>query len=594
VRPTKNVIEHTWLAYAFDRPAELDRVEGALRRVGSHYGSLMADPLVRRAQLGQVHGLALWHRQDRRVLWPLFHERDGLAMASPGLPTGWQRVTGASGLATAPDLLAARLYEDPALSSRLNPPAVLSVRSERDQRLAVMTDLVGAGRAYQLRTEAGWVWSNRLGALPLFAGIAPKPDLRACQVFAAAGWFLGTDTPIAGAVKLPPATIVLATRPDPDGGAVVEHRESTGRADLVAPRRARLGSSAEEAAEHAVGLADELGKCWTEPLAISLTGGRDSRISAAAAIAARIPATYNTGDQVPGELDVVQELIAAAPVQMPHTVNRPEAEDSGDPLGDRIAAIHLMHDGMRNPQEIRRPTEIPHAALLPPTLSGHGGELGHGFYYGTKAKLRKLNRGDDALMEQLERTARRKHSAAAEEGYASYLAQCADTLDQGRRFGLSGPALLDWFYLAQRLPYRSGLGARSARWSACVTPGFIRAAFDLSPRERLRAKLHRRVLDRLVPEWRRIGFFKSDSAPMPEIRRQRIWEREDEAAVVEEMLRSDRPWADVFKVERLREMWAEVRRGEGSADYEHVFDRLVWQVGFEDHLALLAERAKAP
>ena len=33
-----NVITETWLAYAFGGPAPLERVRGALARVGAHYG----------------------------------------------------------------------------------------------------------------------------------------------------------------------------------------------------------------------------------------------------------------------------------------------------------------------------------------------------------------------------------------------------------------------------------------------------------------------------------------------------------------------------------------------------------------------------
>src|SRR5206468_983387 len=159
------------------------------------------------------------------------------------------------------------------------------------------------------------------------------------------------------------------------------------RAELVRPRGGRLrrgslmSESADMAAARGEALARETASAWTVPLAVSLTGGRDSRVSAAAAQAAGIDATYNTGDQVPGELDTVRELIAAAPRPMPHTVSTPEPEsEPGDDLMERAAAIHLVHDGMRNPQELRRETVLPHATILPPTLSGHGGELGHGFY----------------------------------------------------------------------------------------------------------------------------------------------------------------------------------------------------------------------
>lgn len=160
--------------------------------------------------------------------------------------------------------------------------------------------------------------------------------------------------------------------------------------------------------------------------------------------------------------------------------------------------------------------------------------------------------------------------------------------DAGESHGLGGPALLDYFYLAQRFPYRSGLGARTGRASACATPGVIRAAFDLSPEERISAKLHSAVIAQLVPGWKRIDFFAGDTGAMPVIARTRIWERDNEAASFEEMLAAPEMWDDIFDVERVRSMWDEVRRrGSGSADYEHVFDRVVWKVGFDAHLRRL-------
>ena len=251
------------------------------------------------------------------------------------------------------------------------------------------------------------------------------------------------------------------------------------------------------------------------------------------------------------------------------------------------------------PQEqapVPRSVEIPHGPPPPPTLSGHGGELGHGFYYGEKAKLRRLERGgEEALMAQLEKNARRKHSAASAESYRLYLAECERTLDEGRQFGLTGPPLLDWFYMAQRLPYRSGLGARSARWSACVTPAFIRGAFDLTPRERLDARFHRMVIARLVPEWKDAPFFSEadPDASMPEIKRNRIWDKEPDAGEVEEIIAGGNAWPEIFERDRIVAMWEEVRSGEGSSDYEHIFDRVVWREAFETHVRELGRAAGA-
>jgi hypothetical protein len=597
MRPSQNVIEQTWLAYAFGAPEARDAIERRLARVGRHYGALIAEPLEHDRAGDGTTGLALWRRPDPRLRWPLWVADGGAAAAMTAVPTGWRRVVDIAEPGQAGPALARALAAQPERAAELNPPFVIGVR-DGGGTLLIVNDFLGAGRLYELRFDGGWAWSNRLGALPVFAGVRPEPDHEAWAVFAAAGWFLGEGTPIRGARKVPPATVIRVEpqRRDEDGGATASVRRETTDAQrrAVEPRRTRLRRPAVPAPEHVVGLAEDLAVAWDAPLAISLTGGRDSRVSAAAAVAAGLPATFNTGDQVPGEVDVVRDLVARAPRTMDHTVHTPEPEDedSAD-LWRRIRDIHLVHDGMRNPQEVRRPSEVPQRQSPRPTLSGHGGELGHGFYYTRKEKLRKLRRGrDGALIAQLERNARRRHSAATEDAYHLYLAECERTLDAGRAHGLRGPVLLDWFYMAQRLPYRSGLGARSGRSSACTVPAFVRGAFDLTPKDRLEAKLHRVVIAALVPEWADMPFFRSDEVEeMPEIHRLRIWERPGEAATVEEMIAARSGWPEILDPARIEAMWAEVRSGGGSADYEHVFYRLVWRAGYEEHLRTLADAA---
>jgi hypothetical protein len=592
MRPTDNVIEEVWLAYALDRAEPRERLADRVGRVEAHYASLVADPLRRSDSLGPNHGLALWRRDDPRLLWELWGSDDDGAAAFSAPPSGWGALVSEDAPGAALPL-ARTLAAAPDRLGDLNPPFVMGYRAGGEGSLTIVNDAAGAGRLYELGFEGGRVWSNRLGALPLFAGIPPAPDERAWRVFAAAGWFLGSTTPIEGAAKVPPGSVITVR--EREGGVQVEHRETDVRGGLVAPRRARLRDSAEEAGAAAVAMARDFGRAWSVPIEISLSGGRDSRVSAAAAVAAGIDATFSTTDQDPGEVEVVRELIAAAPTAMEHEIVHPEPEQAPeDDFAERVRAIHLVHDGMRNPQEVRRPTELPHSMRLAPTLSGHGGELGHGFYYGRRPKLRRIRRaGAEGPIDQLERNARRRHSAAVPEAYDEYLEECELTLAEGRAHGLDGPVLLDWYYLAQRLPYRSGLGARSGRASACVTSAFIRGAFDLSPRQRLGAKLHRPLIAAAVPEWRRVPFFTGVSGPMPEIRRRRIWERPGEAAAVEEMIASERAWPEMLRADAIRPMWDEVRAGGGSRDWEHVFDRLAWRVTFEDHLRTLAERAAA-
>jgi len=585
---SKNVLKTVWLAWAEHQPSSTDRVEQGLERVQLHYQETSSEPLRRRVDQTSWAGLALWSPEQPTRQWPMWVKTPNVTMATTGVPTGWERITGRVATESAPCELAEALNGDPTRSFELNPPLALALHDQVRCELVIAGDVIGAGRLFEMRTQNASAWSNRLGALPILLGLSPSVDAAAWRLFAAAGWFMGSHTPIAEASKVPPGTLIRVRRGR--SGAEVEYTQTDALRRLVEPRRARLSRSAEAAAAQAMELAREIPAGFDAEPSVSLTGGRDSRISAAATVSAGVAAIYNTGDQVPGELDVVRSLVSAAPLPMWHEVHRIDAQaEPNDDLLDRAAEIHLVHDGMRNPQELRRTMDLPMSGPVSPSISGHGGELGHGFYYHDRKQLRRLRRGGDTgLMSRLDSAARRHHSAAIPAAYVAYTEECQRTLDQGRAYGLRGAALLDWFYLAQRLSYRSGLGAREGRYSACATPAFVRGCFDLKPVDRLTAKLHRLVIDRLVPGWSAIPFFSTDSAPMPEIHRRRIWERPREAAVLGEVLARDGSWTEIFDSATLRRMWREVMSESGSADYEHVFYRVIYRESFDQHLRRLS------
>ena len=165
-------------------------------------------------------------------------------------------------------------------------------------------------------------------------------------------------------------------------------------------------------------------------------------------------------------------------------------------------------------------------------------------------------------------------------------------LAEGRRHGLAGAELLDYFYLVHRLADRSGLGARSGRYSACATPAFVRAAFDLNPEQRLDGKLHLELIARLVPERSEVPFFDSDeAAPQPETRRARIWEKPGHAETVEEMIADGKAWPQLFRRRPVRGAWKDARAGKAHHHWEAVFNRIVWREGFEEHLRELGRAA---
>ena len=552
--------------------------------------------------------MALWRHDDASLRWPAWSEApDGDAVASyASVPVDWRRLVDEPDPSRAALALARELAARPERLAELSPPLLAGIREPAAGRLTILGDFAGAGRLYEMRFDGGGsgpgvtgtVWSNRLGALPIFAGTAPRADRDSWLLFAAAGWFISDATPVAGAHKVPPGVAIRVTvNPgDPAAGARIELADAGALGALVAPRDEPLDRAVDRAAADAVGLCMGIEAAYEAPPRIDLSGGRDSRVSAAAAVAAGIPCFVRTGDNVPGELEIAERLVAAAPIELEHNVTRGESGQPEDELADRVRAIHLVHDGMRNPQELRRPMNLPLGAKpRRPTMSGHGGEIAHGFYYTSARKLREIRDGGDAgLVDRMDRAARRKAPAARKEAYARHREEIELILDAGRAHGLAGPVLLDWFYLVHRLAYRSGLGARSNRFSACATPGFVRASFDLTPEERLEAKLHNALIPRLVPEWAPIEFLNTKAkADLPEITRDYIWDKPGHAEHVDDVVRAGGAWEEAFDRRRVRKMWKQARRGKGHRHFETIFNRVVWRQAFEEHLRTLARAAGA-
>src|SRR6266487_4612395 len=116
------------------------------------------------------------------------------------------------------------------------------------------------------------------------------------------------------------------------------------------------------------------------PVELSLTGGKDSRLIAAALTAARVPFLARTHGFA-GHPDVVVAGLIAGRLGVEHTVTQPRppgVPDEAEVLG-RLRAAVLVSDGMLSAFEnLGRPD--PQAAQGPAQAGGHGGELLRGGY----------------------------------------------------------------------------------------------------------------------------------------------------------------------------------------------------------------------
>ena len=581
-------IDPTWIACASRAdldPAWFDRRLELVRR---HYSALVDYPTTTLSDRAGSAAVAVIGDAEPACRWPHFARDDRLAVATAYVPTGWERIVKSTSLAEAPLALARALSERPEDASlKLNAPAAVAVLDHESARLTVANDALGAARVYEAETGGVTAWSNRPGALVIFLGLDARADARAWLVLAAASWFLGDTAPIEGMRRLPGGTVIET---GPDG---IAERSTRAAQEWVTPAE-DLPMLAEAAMNDARAQARTAAELWPGEAKVDLSGGRDSRLAAAAVISADAPARFLTSDATPGEADIARAVIEAAPGDLEHEVSRTEAGSAtpSTALLERATNLHLLHDGVRHPQKLRGKMTLPRPRPRNATFSGHGGEIAHGFFYKNERQLKKVSRRSKRIPERIMRFFTKDHEAAQPEAYDAALGVVNGTLDAGRDAGLDGPVLLDWFYLMDRFTHRSGLATDSERISVFATPGFVRASFALEPEDRLTDRLHIDLIGRLVPEWRDMPFFEAPKEKMPTIRRDRLWEIERDVPVFEEILAAGGSWTEIYRADEAKSAWKELRAGGGSAKWEGIFEGIAYRHTYDDHLRRLNEAGR--
>jgi hypothetical protein len=202
------------------------------------------------------------------------------------------------------------------------------------------------------------------------------------------------------------------------------------------------------------------------PVELSLTGGKDSRLIAAALVKAGVPVVARTHgfDDHP---DVVVAAEIARRLGIEHVVRTPAAPGQRVDVLGRIRATVLVADGMLSAFEnVGRPDPSASPAL---TAGGHGGELLRGGYAETSGRLAAaggLRRAvaparRAARSAELLRRLTTKHLGLIRRGPAA--AYAASLAPWTPRLARSPMQALDDFYLVNR----------AGRWSAAARQAYL-------------------------------------------------------------------------------------------------------------------------
>jgi hypothetical protein len=432
-------------------------------------------------------------------------------------------------------LVSAASSTDPRVMPLPGPPAV--VWRAPDERAAVVCWGTPAGPGPLPRSHAGTIWAGA-GALRARTGVARVDPVyvaevpgavvvsdRACWAAAVTGRLGEHDPAMIGAflaIGYPfgAATAFRKVRAlgcgqtlTVTGDRLVEAAARDSDAGLAGsgPGRAdRYAAVADALVEAALVEAASSPRDAGGVVELSLTGGKDSRLIAAALTAAKVPFRARTHGFA-SHPDVVVAAMIAARLGVEHVVTEPkppgagQAPDEAALLG-RLRSAVLVSDGMLSAYE-NIGTPDPHFAAEPVQAGGHGGELLRGGYAtaawhsrGSPGQARAWSetRGIELFRRMTTRRLGVLRPAAAGE-YLASLTPYVAALPRGPL------RALDHFYLVNR----------AGRWSATARQAYlmrspllqpffsddvIRAARAVPLPDRITDRLHREVLAVLCPD----------------------------------------------------------------------------------------------
>lgn len=508
------------------------------------------------------------------------------SVSSPPVPLD-RRISAAD---YASNLLTATTVQDG--MAAFNPGFLATTVDIQERRLRVWSDVIGLGRGYYVEDDRFFAASNSPAALTFFRDGGLEVDEIAWASYAGLGKFVRDRTPFVGVKRMLPSTVATC---DERG---VRFRSYGDYGALISPRC--------EPPDYQ-GTADELqtivhnaAEMMVRTPEVHLSGGKDSRMTAAAWIASGESAAVMTINTLRQEAVVAERLMAMARERIDldaqdvrHAIVPPSRARLHQTLPERIEGCMQVWNG--DHAALRMINDVNPEAMGPVFISGGGGELAHNGFYKTERQLAMIkasSRPMDRVVAHFSQTS--PVPTIPIEGERIIAEQLYDVEDEGRSFGITGPTLVDYYHIRERFRRWTAAGHATNSLALFASPAFVRLSFDVTPLDRLQKLVHRRLTNVFIPGWGDVEYYGGEPSRVDERAEQglRVWQG-DTRDLLFDTIASGKAYRRFWDREGLLDLALRVARGQTDNRFETVFQKMLWYEGFATYAARLAPRVAA-
>jgi hypothetical protein len=448
--------------------------------------------------------------------WSLVSRDQDVLVATVGMPVGLDdTVLSAGPIGLGRGVLAGRLVLDGVV-----PP--FGVLATDGTRFAAQQDWFGMASMYVYRSHGVVAFSNRPILLPYVFGDAVHPDVVGFARYAACDAFVGSVSPVRGVKPLEPGQAFVGKR-NPSYTWDIRVSQSTS-VDDAAVAGARLDSAADLDAFVLASFSrttSSLVRLWpdTHLLRCGLSGGRDSRLLTASLLAGGISPQFFTNTENPEEGVVASQLIelarGAGRSGLVHDLVAPRNGRSKGRAGlaQPLANLFRLYDFSYRRQFVLRRQGSQYERIPAATVNGALGGLAWGAWIPQDWSQSTCNPVDEmyaALRRGLVSKAGGLLCKTAADWVDAYL---GELIEHAALLGLDQVQSLTWMYCASRGRTWPTPRHGFERTMPYATPEFVSAVIALPLQRMTSSSFHRRLTERLLPEWTGVRYVSGGGLP---------------------------------------------------------------------------------